>query len=529
MDSRGKRLFSIAALVIVLFLGVAAYFIFFNKKDAATTTINVNKNLNPFDEKTLNGNNGIITIGDNSDPNNTPIDLSANPISSSSRDRLRRVTSFPVSGFVSFLVKTFTPETVTDEKTGKTKEILTPVITHHLRYNDQRDGHIFDAVVEDASILNNQITKTDLPSAEELLFNSRGTIGFLRYEKNNKIETFKLAIPGDKDVVVPQICITPITSDLTLKSKGDEVKILQDYLNYKFAQTAVPDGVFGKKTQTSLKTIQKEAGIKETGVVDIDTRDAFAKECSDIQKEADLANNNEPKDLKGSLVPGYITQMVRDLTTDNFFGLQKDKDKTFGIVQSAVNSQPATVFSSSFNEWLPQYVNKNLITMTTYASASVDGYMYGLNPVSKTFSKMLGPLPGLTTLTSPDGIHTIIASFENGQMVNRIMNNSNGTNQPLPFTVLPEKCAWYNNDTFYCGVPSSYPTGTYPDDWYKGIISFSDALWSYSISKQESVQVALPPQTIDIERMEAYSDAGYLFFIDKITNQLWSYRIKGED
>ena len=82
---------------------------------------------------------------------------------------------------------------------------------------------------------------------------------------------------------------------------------------------------------------------------------------------------------------------------------------------------------------------------------------------------------------------------------------------------------------FYCGVPSSYPTGVYPDDWYKGLISFSDTLWSYSIAKQESVQVALPPQTIDIERMEAYPDAGYLFFMNKINNELWSYRIQGDD
>lgn len=528
MDSRGKRLFRTAALVIILFLGVAAYFIFFNKKDTPQTTVTFDKNLNPFDEKALSNNNGVVTIGDNV-PISTSVDLSANPISSNSRERLRRVTSFPVSGFISYLSKSFITETITDEKTGKPKDVLTPITTHHVRYNDQRNGHLFDAVVEDTSILNNQITKTDLPSAEELLFNSTGTIGFLRYEKNNKIETFKLSVPGEKKITIPKVCTTQLTADLAIKSTGDEVKTLQDYLNYKFNQNLVLDGVFGKKTQTSIKIIQKEFGIQETGIVDSATRDALSKECIDIQQKATEAASNAPKDLRGALVPGYITQMVRDISTDTFFSLQKDKDKLFGVIQSTVNSQPETVFSSSFGEWMPQYANKNLITMTTYASSGIDGYMYGLNPTSKTFSKMLGPLQGLTTLTSPDGIHAIIATTEAGQIVNKIVNLSNGTSQSLPFTVLPEKCAWYSNDMFYCGVPSSYPTGVYPDDWYKGLISFSDTLWSYSIAKQESVQVALPPQTIDIERMEAYPDAGYLFFMNKINNELWSYRIQGDD
>ena len=234
MDQRGKRLLTIAAIVILLFLGVTSYFIFFTKKPDTTNSVSINNSLVLFDEKQLTETNGIVTIGGETE--NPTFTTDVNPVSSNSRERLRKITSFPVSGFVSFLLKTNRVDVVIDEKTGKEKQVITPVTTHHIRYNDQRNGHIFDGIVDDSSILNSKITKTDLPSAEELIFNSTGTAGFLRYEKNNQIETFKLTIPGDKKITIPQICTTPLTTDLKVTSKGSEVKILQDYLNYKFNQ-----------------------------------------------------------------------------------------------------------------------------------------------------------------------------------------------------------------------------------------------------------------------------------------------------
>lgn len=529
MDQRGKRLLTIAAIVILLFLGVTIYFIFFSdKKDTSIQSVSVNNSLVPFDEKTLSGNNGITTIGGGT-LENPVTEADANPVSSNSRDRLRKVTSFPVSGFVSYLVKKIRVDTVIDEKTGKEKQINTPITINHIRYNDQRNGHIFDGIVEDSSILNSKITKTDLPSAEELIFSPSGDTGFLRYEKNNKIETFKLTIPTDKKVVIPQVCTTVLTVDLKIKDKNDQVKILQDYLNYKFAQNLKIDGVFGKGTEASVKKVQKILAVKETGVVDQATRDALSRECSDIQKEADIANTNEPKELKGSLVTGYITQLVHNLQTGDFFSLEFDNLKTKGMIRYSDSNQVKQVFSSSFNEWMPQYVNKNLITMTTYSAASVDGYMYGLNPTTNTFSKLLGPMRGLTTLTSPDGVHTLITTTENNILTTRLFDITNGANQPMPFTTLPEKCSWYSNDVVYCGVVNTFPTGIYPDDWYKGLINLSDTIWKYTISTKSVEQVAVPPQVVDIIKMESYPDAGYLFFINKITNELWSYRVGGED
>ena len=167
--------------------------------------------------------------------------------------------------------------------------------------------------------------------------------------------------------------------------------------------------------------------------------------------------------------------------------------------------------------------------MNTYASGTVDGYLYALNPIQQTFSKLLGPLVGLTSNTAPSGKHVLVTFTANNRLVTQIINTVNGTTQSIPFTALPEKCTWYSSDTFYCGIPASYPNGLYPDDWYKGVVSFSDVLWSYTISTQSAVQVAIPPQPIDMFRMESDPATGYLFFMNKNNYELWSYRVGGTD
>jgi hypothetical protein len=245
MDQRGKRLLIIAAIVILLFLGITGYFIFFKKNTTHNQPTNIDTNLVPFDQKSPQ----INTLPSTDDNNNQlPVnetDNTATPVSS--RERLRKITSFPISGFTSFTVADKKTEVIIDEKTGKEKQVITPITIHHIRYNDQRNGHIFDGIITDESIISKKITKTDLPAAEELVFNHTGSIGYLRYEKDNKIATFKITLPENKTIAIPKACTTFLTTDLKIKDRNDQVKILQDYMNYKFNQTLKLDGISGNE------------------------------------------------------------------------------------------------------------------------------------------------------------------------------------------------------------------------------------------------------------------------------------------
>ena len=72
MDQRGKRLLTIAAIIILLFLGVAAYFIFFKKETSQNQATNVDKNLVPFNQRSPQINELPSTDGDASNPSQYP-------------------------------------------------------------------------------------------------------------------------------------------------------------------------------------------------------------------------------------------------------------------------------------------------------------------------------------------------------------------------------------------------------------------------------------------------------------------------
>ncbi len=524
MDQRGKRLITIAAIVILLFLGITGYFIFF-KKDSTTQVVDINGNLVPFDMRSGQINE-IPTPVDN---NQTPIeqlDAAQEPTPVTSRERLRKITTFPVSGFVSFLENSTVMEKIIDPKTQK--EILStkPITIHHVRYNDQRTGHMFNGVITEESILNSKITETNLPSAEELSFNKSGDVGYLRYEKNGGIETFKLIIPPPP--TLPTYCNYSLVQDLKIGSKGDSVKSLQQYLNAKLNLKNTVDGVFGNGTAGLVRQIQKLFLVPITGIVDQPTINAINLECSTLRQQIEETLDN-PVQLKGSVVSGYLSQLVKNNNENSLFFLLRESGKTKGYLQSFASNSSNQIFESSFSEWMPQFVNKNLITLTTYASAVADGYMYGINPETKNFSKLLGPLQGLTTLTSPDGNNVLVTFVQNEQLTTQIINTNTGRSTKLPFITLPEKCTWYSNDQLFCGIPKSFTTAVYPDDWYKGVVSFSDVLWSYTVSTGRSVQIVEPKESLDIFRMESYPSIGYLFFMNKNNYELWSYRISGDD
>jgi hypothetical protein len=97
----------------------------------------------------------------------------------------------------------------------------------------------------------------------------------------------------------------------------------------------------------------------------------------------------------------------------------------------------------------------------------------------------------------------------------------------LGIGTLPEKCEIYSVSVSYCFVPNFIPSGAYPDDWYKGQISFNDSLWRIDLNNRVVNKVA------DISQVAGYSVDGIspvisgdnedLLFINKKDLSLWLY------
>lgn len=114
----------------------------------------------------------------------------------------------------------------------------------------------------------------------------------------------------------------PYSEELTIGSSGDEVRVIQYYLNViaYFNQSLnnfAIDGVFGEDTANGVSVFQRFYGINPTGVVD---RQTWEK----IREIYDNIRNNLPEGYSGQkakLYPGYVLsegmrgENVRDLQT----------------------------------------------------------------------------------------------------------------------------------------------------------------------------------------------------------------------
>lgn len=526
MDQKGKRLFIIAFIFILIFLGIAGYLIFSRQSSQLNPDFS-DPNLFPFADQN-NISQDLIPVESTDDPfESADIIFLGDPEYDNVRNRLRKITSFPVSGFVSFLKPVLRQVSVFNEQTGVNQQVTQTVSEHTIRYNDQRTGHFFEGVITDENIINKKITQTNLPSAEELIFNTSGTIGIIRYELGNSIESFKINLP--EPVVPPTYCIPHFTS-ATIGSKGENVRNIQTFLKEQLKTTGNPDGLFGNGTATQVKTYQELNNLVVNGIVDNETLLFMNTSCENIRSYYTELQNT-PQEITGSSLSGFITQLTRNITNNQIFSLLKNREDSTvqGILENFNTNQRIQIFSSPFTEWLPQFVSNSMITLTTYAAGNYEGYTYVLNPNSTAFRKILGPINGLTTLMSPDETNILTSSWENNQLVTRIININNNQSTIVPFTTLSEKCTWYTADEIICGVPQALGTYIYPDTWYKGIARFADSLQKYTISTGQVETLAVFPEAVDVFRISADTKNEYVFFMDKNSYHLWSYRVSGID
>jgi hypothetical protein len=173
------------------------------------------------------------------------------------------------------------------------------------------------------------------------------------------------------------------------------------------------------------------------------------------------------------------------------------------------------------SEWIPQFTNTG-ITMTTKASNVAGGYMYTLQPETKNFKRVLGPINGLTTNTSPDGRIVYYNESDTTGIQTYFYNTTTGKTSPVLYDTLPEKCVWNNQSTkMYCMIPETVPAGNYPDDWYQGMTQFSDTLYVVDGTTGKADQVGVFPESIDGYKLQVDATEKYLYVINRLDDALW--------
>ena len=240
----------------------------------------------------------------------------------------------------------------------------------------------------------------------------------------------------------------------------------------------------------------------------------------------EIIENNE---IKGSFLPNNIKDLSASPDGSKIFYLFNSGNSQVGTILNLLNNKKIQVFDSPFTEWLSQWPNNNMITLSTKPSSSIPGYMYKIDSTGKNLTKVLGEINGLTTLTSPNGK---LVLHSNNNLLLSVYHSDSRNSDILGVKTLPEKCVWDKmSDFVYCAVPKLINFGEYPDTWYQGEVLFSDQFWKIDIKTGNATLLLNPTTIIGSEEIDALKltldvDENYLFFVNKKDSFLWKLELK---
>jgi hypothetical protein len=241
----------------------------------------------------------------------------------------------------------------------------------------------------------------------------------------------------------------------------------------------------------------------------------------------DTTENNE---IAGVFLPEDVKDVSLSQDAGSIFYLFNVGENIVGTTLNLTTNKKSQIFDSPFTEWLSQWPNNKLITLTTKPASGVPGYMYGVDLLSnKNLHQIFGNINGLTTLTSPNGK---LILFANDNLSLGVYHTDTKVSGSLGIKTLPEKCVWgMVSDVVYCGVPSSIVSAGYPDAWYRGEVSFVDQIWKVDIASGNATLLVDPVTIEGGEEMDSIklaldADENYLFFVNKKDSFLWEFKLK---
>jgi len=233
--------------------------------------------------------------------------------------------------------------------------------------------------------------------------------------------------------------------------------------------------------------------------------------------------------VEGVFFPADISSVAISPEEDKIFYTYKQGERTIGVTTDFENKNKKQIFSSPFSEWNASWSSKNTITLLTKPSGMADGFFYSLDAKTGKFTKILGDIKGLSAIMDKSGENVLYNRGGQNTVKAGVYNIKNGEFSEFPLSTLAEKCVFSYDDSYvYCSVPSTLPTALYPDDWYQGLISFSDLIWKINLVDGNTELLAGTSDNFDAIGLFLSSSEDYLFFTNKKDASLWSLKLRGE-
>ena len=432
------------------------------------------------------------------------------------RARLFQITEKPIAGY-----------TIVQSVAG-------PVI----RYLEKEKGTIYEVTLSDNK--ETRISNKTIVGVQSVVWGTTGNEFITQTLLEGVVSYTFYSFTGDPSLYT-------FSKDLRKGDEGIDVTNLQKLLNQDPETLVAVRGAgspgsetlyFGEATRKAVMKFQEKykdeiltpQGLSSgTGIVDAATRIHLEK--IQIQRgEDELALETA---LASKKLPDAIAALVLSPDGKKIFYLAKNgAGGVSGIVAGIDGRNPKMLFDSPLTGWIPSWPTATIILVTTKSSAYAEGFTYKLSVAGGAPQKVIGGIPGLTVM--PDDNLALVLYSKAGEnrlkLETNLLDVKKNSGQMLSITTLPEKCAWGNNQKILCAVPRALPPQAYPDDWYKGKVSFNDTFWEIDpVSLAE--EMLIDPSTMqsgEIDAIGLSADAGgeYLAFINKKDFTLWALRLR---
>ncbi len=542
-----KKKIIIFALLALLVLGLAVWLVIFINKKPNQEGTSDGQNLFPFGEILagigLGGDANQGTDGENGDTQED-IGISTEDIG----PQLRLINAEPTGGMVALTrieeKEISTAGTDAEGNPTVTTETI-EVENSFVRFSEIKDGSVYETRMTGENFYGEEmIVENYLPNAEYAYFSPYGNkVAYQYWAKNTRtIETYLGTIT--EPTLSITACPFDISGAVVYEQESTTTYNVHRLLNLRSETQVATTGVNSPGNESALASdltknaivqFQNLRGLTPDGSFGSKTRWEMITYCNEYQKE--LALQEVAKDTKaryqisGQFLPQNIVSLAMDPKGEGVFYLAKDTNGVVGNFKKWSESSARKVFNSPFSEWTSVWNNPDYLELQTKPSYLAYGFSYNLEVSSGDYHKSFQQKLGLTTLPSPDNKKVLIYSVDSGSPKLSLFDRATGIAAPLLLQTFTDKCAWSQDSLFlYCAVPDSLPQGVaYPDTWYQGLETYQDSLFRLNTTNfAEELLTNIPTdygETIDVERIIVDSQDQYLYFIDKQTESLWSYRL----
>lgn len=212
--------------------------------------------------------------------------------------------------------------------------------------------------------------------------------------------------------------------------------------------------------------------------------------------------------------------------TSTVFSLLPSASGSVGSFSNPDGTNVRTLFTSALSRLSAGFSGGDIVAYTK-PSSGLDGYAFLVSGGNGSFTRLLGPLRGLSALPSPEGTSVLYSYVDRGRTYLQVLDLASRNATALPLATLAEKCAWERGGrAVYCGVPTTL-SGNVPDDWYQGAQSFTDRIWRIDLDTRLATLIVDPVQVADVA-IDAVSlaldpESDVLIFTNKKDGTLWAY------